>query len=78
MVGLLAVVALVGITAFMPGFRPEDGDTMREFVPVALAYAAWAAATVVTLVIGWRRVGRLSDRVARGADPPGESNGPGR
>ena len=53
-----AVLVLVLLQAVLPPFRREDGDTLREFVPVALAYAAWAIAALVTLVLGWRRIRR--------------------
>ena len=53
-----AVLVLVFLEAVLPPFRPTDDDTLRAFVPVALAYLAWAVGTVVTLVLGWRRISR--------------------
>jgi hypothetical protein len=53
----LAMIAILG--AVLPPFRPNDDDTMREFVPAALAYVAWGATTMVTLALGWRRVRRV-------------------
>jgi hypothetical protein len=52
------LVVLLGLSAALPPFRREDGDTLREFVPVALGYVAWAATTALALVAGWRRVRR--------------------
>ena len=66
--GLLAVAVFVGfcvgwgvlltLDAVLPPFRPEDDDTLRELIPVALTYLTWAATTLVVLVAGWRRIRR--------------------
>jgi len=66
--GLLAFAVFVGLctgwglllvmNAVLPPFRPEDGDTLREFIPVALAYLTMAATTLLVLVAGWRRIRR--------------------
>jgi cytochrome bd-type quinol oxidase subunit 1 len=53
----LAMIAILG--AVLPSFRPNDDDTMREFVPAALAYSVWGATTLVTLAFGWRRIRRV-------------------
>jgi hypothetical protein len=56
-VGLgMGAAVLLGISAVLPPFRREDGDTLREFIPVALAYAAWGTTTLVILLAGWRRI----------------------
>jgi len=48
-------MAFLGILkAVLPPFQPSDGDTLREFIPVALAYLTWGATTLVILVLGWR------------------------
>ncbi len=58
-VGLgMGVAVLLWVSAVLPPFRREDGDTLREFVPVALAYSAWGTTTLVVLLVGWRRMGR--------------------
>jgi ABC-type antimicrobial peptide transport system permease subunit len=64
--GLLVVAVFVGLaaalglsyamTALLPPFRPEDDDTMREFIPVAIAYLTWVLTTTVVLVVSWRRL----------------------
>lgn len=53
-----AVLVLVLLEAVLPPFQPADDDTLRAFVPVVLAYLAWGVGTVVTLVLGWRRIRR--------------------
>ncbi|MCI0581632.1 MAG: hypothetical protein L0227_01855 [Chloroflexi bacterium] len=65
-VGTIAVVAgfaaavfvLVLLEAVLPPFQPSDEDTIRQLVPAVLAYGAWAAVTIVSLVLGWRRIRR--------------------
>jgi MFS superfamily sulfate permease-like transporter len=64
-VGLIAIAIIAGfcagaalllvMIAVLPPFRPEDDDTLREFVPVALAYLTWAVTTLVVLIAAWRR-----------------------
>ena len=51
----LAWVVLFGANALVPPFRPEDDDTWREFVRVALAYGTWAASTLGGIILAWRR-----------------------
>jgi hypothetical protein len=53
-----AVVVLMILQAVLPPFQPSDDDTLRELVPAVLAYLAWGAGTLVTLVLGWRRIRR--------------------
>lgn len=70
LVGLIALAVVLGFGAGMavvaigkavlPPFQPSDDDTLREFIPVALAYLAWGATTLIVLVLGWRRVRRAS------------------
>ncbi len=65
-IGLLALALFVGfcvgwgllltMNAFLPPFRPEDDDTLRERIPVAATYATWALTTLLVLVAGWRRI----------------------
>jgi predicted exporter len=54
----MGYAVFLGISTVLPPFRPEEGDTLREFVPVALAYFAWATTTFIVLLVGWRRMGR--------------------
>ncbi len=66
--GLLAFAVFVGfcagwglflvMNAILPSFRPEDDDTLRERIPVALTYLTWAATTLVVLAVGWRQLRR--------------------
>ncbi len=59
--GFGAGIAVVAIgNAVLPPFQRSDDDTLREFIPVALAYLAWSATTLVILVLGWRWVRRAS------------------
>lgn len=61
--GLGAGMAVVAIgNAVLPPFQRSDDDTLREFIPVALAYLAWGATTLVILVLGWRSVRRASKK----------------
>jgi hypothetical protein len=46
---------LLAVNALLPPFRREDDDTLREFVPVVLAYATMAGTTALVIVFGWRR-----------------------
>jgi len=52
---VLAWVVLIGVSAFLPPFRPEDDDTWREIGPVSLAYLTWAATTLAGVVLALRR-----------------------
>lgn len=51
-----AAIVLTVLGAVLPPFQREDDDTLREFIPVALAYAAWVGTSVVVVVLGWRRL----------------------
>lgn len=58
-VGFVAGVAvLLVLNTVLPPFRPEDDDTLREFVPVVLAYATMASTAVLAVVVAWRRIRR--------------------
>ncbi len=85
--GLLAFAVFVGfcagwglllvMNAVLPPFRPEDDDTLREFIPVALAYLTMAVTTLLVLVAGWRRTRRRSEtRSEAGAEPHELPRGP--
>lgn len=55
-IGFLAACAvLLVLNAFLPQFVREDDDTLREFIPVALAYATMAGTTMLVLFAAWRR-----------------------
>jgi hypothetical protein len=54
----LSWVALFAVNAVLPPFRPEDDDTLREFVPAALAYGTWGITSLVGAVLAWRSVRR--------------------
>jgi MFS superfamily sulfate permease-like transporter len=57
--GFVTGMGLIEIlNAVLPPFQPSDDDTMREFVPAALAYLIWGATTLVTLILAWRRLRR--------------------
>jgi hypothetical protein len=59
--GYLAALAVIEIArAILPPFQPDDDDTLREFVPVALAYATWLLTSLAVVVVAatWRRRGR--------------------
>jgi hypothetical protein len=45
---------LVTVNSLLPPFRPEDDDTLREFIPVVLTYGIWGLTTLVVLVLGGR------------------------
>jgi hypothetical protein len=46
----------VGLVNVIWPFRPEDADTPREFVPVAIAYFIWAVTATQVFLIGWRGI----------------------
>lgn len=55
LVGLgLTFVVQYAIGLFLPPFRPEDDDTIRDYGPVLVAYAAWGLTSVVGSVWAWR------------------------
>lgn len=48
-------MAVIGISnAILPPFQMADDDTLRERIPVALAYLAWGVTTLVVMLLGWR------------------------
>ncbi len=48
----------VVVNAMLPPFRFEDGDTMREFGPVALGYGSTAVTAFAGAWLAWRFVTR--------------------
>ena len=50
----LAGVVLSVFNWVLPPFQIEDDDTLRERVPVLIAYATWAITSVVGAVWAWR------------------------
>jgi hypothetical protein len=52
----LALVVLLAVNAALPPFRPEDDETMREFVPAVLTYGTWMIVSVIGSFAAWRRV----------------------
>jgi hypothetical protein len=61
---LIAVALVVGfcaawgffvtVNAVLPPFRPEDDDTLREFIPVVLTYGTWVLTSLIVVVLGMR------------------------
>ena len=49
---------IVTANAVLPPFGPGDDDTLRERVPVALAYAVWLGTSLLVLRAGWRLLSR--------------------
>lgn len=62
--------AIALLSAVLPPFRPEDDETLRELVPAALAYGAWAATTLLVIVLGWRRLRSRKWRQKSPRSPP--------
>lgn len=55
--GLLAGIGVILLLdVFLPPFRLEDDETLRELVPAALAYGTWALTSVVLTILAWRRL----------------------
>ena len=55
--GLVAGFAAIFATnAFLPPFRPEDDETLRELLPAALAYATMAGTAGLVVVLAGRRL----------------------
>ena len=50
------VIGVLG--AILPPFGPQDDDTLRDRVPVVLAYLAWGVTSLAVFVLGWRGSGR--------------------
>ncbi len=65
--GFGAALLLIRVVGLIVPFRPEDDDALREFVPVGLAYLAWAGTALAVVVLGWRRFGA---QVARPPEEP--------
>lgn len=53
---VIAIVVVLSLSAVLPPFRPEDDETLRELVPAALSYGAWAVTTIAVFAFGWRRI----------------------
>ena len=58
LVGFGMAMGLISITNAIWPFQPGDDDTLRERIPVALAYLTWAATALVVFVVGWRSLRR--------------------
>ena len=58
----LAWLALFALSAILPPFRREDGDTLREFIPAAIAYTTWGLPSAVGGVLAWRWVHHRSSQ----------------
>ena len=55
-VGYLAALAVIEMAGtILPPFQPKDDDTLREFVPVVLAYATWLLTSLAIVGIAARR-----------------------
>jgi hypothetical protein len=55
--GFLAGISVILLlNVFLPPFRPEDDETLRELVPAALAYGTWAVSATVLSIVAWRRL----------------------
>jgi hypothetical protein len=52
----LAWVVLLAFNAALPFRFPEDDDSLREYAPVAIAYATWLLTTVFGAAVTWRWV----------------------
>jgi hypothetical protein len=53
----LAWVVVAGANWVLPPFRyPDDDDTVRDYGPVFLGYAAWGLTTLIGSVLAWRHV----------------------
>ena len=55
--GFVAGMAVMLVmNAALPAFRPQDDETLREFIPVTLAYATMAGTAGLVVVVAWRRL----------------------
>jgi hypothetical protein len=58
-IGFGAAASLtVIVNAIWPFNYPQDDDTLRERLPVALAYFTWAGTALIVFVLGWRFLSR--------------------
>ncbi len=55
--GFAAGFAVTDLANLIAPWRPGDDDTLRDRLPVALAYAVQAGTTLVVIVAAWRRFG---------------------
>ncbi len=55
---LVAWGLLYTMIAVLPPFRPEDDETLREFIPAALTYLTWGTTTLIVFIVGLRRLRR--------------------
>jgi hypothetical protein len=56
-VGFLAGMAVITVLGVIVPFREDvDDDTMREVVPVALAYLTWTVTTIAIATLALRRL----------------------
>lgn len=54
-IGVSAGLAVIGVANWIAPFRdPEDDDTLREFIPAALAFMSSALTSAVIFVLGLR------------------------
>ena len=68
----LAIVALNVVNGMLPPFRvPEDDDSMRELVPVAVAYGVWGVTSLLGSALAWRWTGRRFARRPVEGQPAG-------
>ena len=59
-----ALAAILVMNALLPPFRPEDDETLREFIPAALAYATMAGTAGLVVILIWRRLRSHSPRAS--------------
>lgn len=64
--GFAAGVAVILVmNAVLPPFRPEDDETLPEFIPAAIAYATMAATALLVVLVAWRRLRSTSTGASR-------------
>lgn len=54
LVGCAASFVVIDVTNWIAPFRPRDDDTLREFIPVAIALLAGAVTATLIFVLGRR------------------------
>jgi hypothetical protein len=51
-------VGFINLVNAISPLRPEDDDTARDFIPVAIGYFIWALTATQVFLIGWRSIKR--------------------
>lgn len=60
LVGFALAMGFISAINFVSPFQPGDDDTLRERLPVVLAYLIWGTSALGVFILGWRASRRAS------------------